>query len=35
MISLGIDVARRAGLTKEDIINTMPLDELMKWKKQH
>jgi len=35
MISLGIDVARRAGLTKEDIINAMPLDELMKWKKQH
>jgi len=32
MIKLGIDVARRAGLEKEDVINTMPLDELMKWK---
>ncbi len=34
MISLGIDVARRAGLTREDVLNTMPLDKLMKWRKQ-
>jgi len=32
MIKLGVDVARRAGLEKEDVINTMSLDELMKWK---
>lgn len=34
MIKLGVDVARRAGLEKEDIINTMSLDELMNWKQK-
>jgi len=32
MIYLGVGVARRAGLEKEDIINTMPLKELKRWK---
>ena len=32
MIYLGVEVARRAGLEKEDIINTMPLKELKRWK---
>ncbi|MCL5072557.1 MAG: PHP domain-containing protein [Actinobacteria bacterium] len=32
MMKLGVDVARRAGLEKEDVINTMTLEELMKWK---
>ena len=34
MIKLGVDVARRAGLEKEDVINTMSLDELMDWKQK-
>ncbi|HUW72334.1 MAG TPA: PHP domain-containing protein [Methanosarcinales archaeon] len=34
MIKLGVDVARRAGLEKEDVINTMSLDELMNWKQK-
>jgi len=34
MIKLGVDVARRAGLEKEDVINTMSLDELMSWKQE-
>ncbi len=33
MISLGVDIARRAGLEKNDIINTYTLEELIKWKK--
>ena len=32
MIELGIDIARRAGLEAEDIINTSSLDELVLWK---
>ncbi|MCL4417679.1 MAG: PHP domain-containing protein [Actinobacteria bacterium] len=32
MMKLGVDVARRAGLEKENVINTMTLEELMKWK---
>jgi DNA polymerase (family 10) len=32
MIYLGVEVARRAGLEKEDIINTMALKELKRWK---
>ncbi|MCG2788535.1 MAG: PHP domain-containing protein [Actinomycetia bacterium] len=34
MIKLGVDVARRAGLEKEDVINTMSLGELMNWKQK-
>lgn len=34
MIKLGVDVARRAGLEKEDVINTMSLEELMEWKQE-
>lgn len=34
MIKLGVDVARRAGLEKEDVINTMSLEELMNWKQE-
>lgn len=34
MIKLGVDVARRAGLEKEDVINTMSLDELVNWKQK-
>jgi DNA polymerase (family 10) len=30
MIRLGVDVARRAGLSREDIINTLPLEQLLK-----
>ncbi|MDD5654487.1 MAG: DNA polymerase/3'-5' exonuclease PolX [Candidatus Omnitrophica bacterium] len=30
MIRLGVDVARRAGLGKEDVINTLPLEQLLK-----
>jgi len=32
MIKLGIDVARRSGLEKDDVINTMDTKSLMKWK---
>ncbi len=34
MISLGVDIARRAGLEKEDVLNTKCLDDLLKWKKE-
>ncbi|MCL4377786.1 MAG: hypothetical protein M1409_05285, partial [Actinobacteria bacterium] len=34
MIRLGVDIARRAGLEKEDILNTMSLKDLMNWKKE-
>lgn len=34
MIKLGVDTARRAGLEKKDILNTLPLNELMAWKKK-
>jgi len=34
MIKLGVDVARRAGLEKEDVVNTMSLEDLMSWKQQ-
>jgi len=30
-ISYGLGTARRAGLTKADILNAMPLDELLEW----
>ncbi|MBN1298987.1 MAG: hypothetical protein JW997_04805 [Actinobacteria bacterium] len=33
MIKFGVDVARRAGLEKDDVLNTMELEELLKWKK--
>ena len=33
MIVLGVDIARRAGLEKKDILNTFTLKELAKWKK--
>jgi DNA polymerase (family 10) len=33
LIYLGVEVARRAGLTKEDIINTMSPDMLSSWQK--
>jgi len=33
MIQLGVDVARRAGLQKKDIINTMTVDELEDWRR--
>jgi len=32
MMELGVDIARRAGLEAEDIINTSSLDELVLWK---
>ena len=32
MMEFGVDLARRAGLEKEDIINTYSLDELCLWK---
>ena len=32
MIELGIDIARRAGLEAEDVINTSSLDKLVLWK---
>ena len=32
MIELGVDLARRAGLGAEDIINTSSIDELVMWK---
>ena len=34
MINLGIEIARRAGLEKEDVLNTMSLEELVRWKKE-
>jgi DNA polymerase (family 10) len=33
MIELGVDIARRAGLEKEDVLNTFTLKELRAWKK--
>jgi DNA polymerase (family X) len=32
MIRLGVDTARRAGLEKKDVLNTLSLNELMEWK---
>ncbi|MFA5014999.1 MAG: PHP domain-containing protein [Actinomycetota bacterium] len=32
MIRLGVDIARRAGLQKKDVLNTLPLEELKAWK---
>lgn len=32
MIRLGVDIARKAGIEKEDVINTLSLDDLKKWK---
>jgi len=32
MIRLGVDIARRAGLRKKDVLNTLPLEELRAWK---
>jgi len=32
MMRLGVDIARRAGIEKESVINTMSLKELKKWK---
>jgi DNA polymerase (family 10) len=32
MVELGVDLARRAGLGAEDIINTSSIDELVMWK---
>jgi DNA polymerase (family 10) len=34
MIMLGVDIARRAGLQKNDVLNTFPLEELEAWKRQ-
>jgi DNA polymerase (family X) len=34
MITLGVDVARRAGLEKKDILNTLTFEELMEWKEK-
>ncbi len=34
MIILGVDIARRAGLEKKDVLNTLSLEELKAWKKQ-
>lgn len=34
MIRLGVDIARRAGLQKKDVLNTLPLEELKAWKSQ-
>jgi DNA polymerase (family 10) len=33
MMRLGVDIARKAGLEKSNIINTFGLDDLKKWKK--
>ena len=33
MIRLGVDIARKAGIEKDDVINTLSLRELKKWKK--
>jgi len=35
MIKLGVEIARRAWLEKDDVINTLPLKELRKWKKSN
>ncbi len=32
MLTLGVDVARRAGLEKKDVLNTFTFEELIKWK---
>ncbi|UCD16040.1 MAG: DNA polymerase/3'-5' exonuclease PolX [Candidatus Omnitrophota bacterium] len=34
LMELGVDVARRGWLLKEDIINSMPLDKVLKWLKK-
>jgi len=34
MIELGVDIARRAGLQKKDVLNTLSLKELEAWKKE-
>jgi DNA polymerase (family 10) len=34
MIRLGVDIARRAGLQKKDVLNTLSLKELRAWKSQ-
>jgi DNA polymerase (family X) len=34
MMRLGVDMARRAGLEKKDVLNTFSLEELRKWKKK-
>ena len=34
MIRLGVDIARRAGLGKKDVLNALSLKELEAWKKQ-
>ncbi|TET16070.1 MAG: PHP domain-containing protein [Actinobacteria bacterium] len=34
MVRLGVDVARRAGLQKKDVLNALTLKELKAWKKQ-
>lgn len=34
MISLGVNIARRAGLEKDDVLNTMSYKEIKNWKKQ-
>ncbi len=33
-IRLGVDIARRSGLGRQDIINTLPYEEILEWKKQ-
>ncbi len=32
-IKLGVDIARRAGLEKKDVLNTLSWEEILKWKK--
>lgn len=34
MMRLGVDIARRAGLRKKDVLNALPLEELEAWKSQ-
>ncbi len=34
MIRLGVDIARRAGLQKKDVLNALPFEELKAWKSQ-
>lgn len=34
MIRLGVDIARRAGLEKKDVLNTLSLKELKEWKRK-
>lgn len=34
MIRLGVDIARRAGLEKKDVLNTLSLKELKDWKRK-